>query len=438
MSKTLITAALLAATSFAAQATDYFVVVPVKGKTVNASAIDVALSAYSTLPLAVVGVPYSGFDFKTLLSVTGDPGYTGYGLKWSIASGALPAGLTLDANTGMVSGTPTAAGTSTVTVMATYKTKSGSQTYQLVSANITVSLATATLTKGTVGEAYSYDLKPLVSVTGDASFTASKASWEIASGALPAGLTLNSNGTITGTPTAAGTANVTFKATYLSKAGTQAYQLVTVAFTNLLLMHFDGVYSDSSGFNRNVYVAGTAPAINGSGKFGQSVVLAGTGYHCMSPFNMLEAGTSNFTMDFWAKPSASSAGGLISQHQYGSALGFYFGMQADGSLILVEDPHSYIRAQSAAGTLQLNTWQHVALVRNSGTVYAYVNGKQVFSTTSSVSGFYGGSGTYGNVAVGGGACNVLYNGFKGQMDEVRITQGARYTGEFTPPTAPGN
>lgn len=62
MSKTLLTAALLAATSFAAQATDYFVVVPVKGKTVNASAIDVALSAYSPLPLAVVGVPYSGFD----------------------------------------------------------------------------------------------------------------------------------------------------------------------------------------------------------------------------------------------------------------------------------------------------------------------------------------------------------------------------------------
>lgn len=429
---------LLVAAGLSAQASDYFVVVPVKGKTVNASAIDVALSPYASLPLAVVGFPYSGFDFKPLLAVTGDSGYTGYGLRWSVVGGALPAGLTLDESTGVVSGTPTAQGTASFTVMASYKTKMGSQSYQIVSANVTVGLTSATLTRGTVGEAYSYDLKPLLTVSGVQSFDATNAAWSLASGALPAGLTLNSNGTITGTPTAAGTATATIKATYLAKDGTQTYQLVTVSFTNLLLMHFDGDRADASPSARSSWIYGTAPAYSTDAKFGQSISLTGAGFVCLAPFNMLEPVTSNFTMEFWTKTSAYANAGLLTQHQHGSALGWYLGTYTDGSIYLMEDPHSYTRARSAANALKLNVWQHIALVRNNGTVKAYIDGKEVFSTTSSVSSFYTGSGTYGNIAIGGGACNVFYQPYNGKMDEVRFTQGARYTAEFTPPAAPGN
>lgn len=99
----------LAMTSLASFAADFYVVTPVPGKKVNASAIQVALST-ANLPGAVVGTAYS-YNFNQNLQVTGDPTYSGYGLKWSITSGALPAGLSLDASTGTPSRTPPATGT---------------------------------------------------------------------------------------------------------------------------------------------------------------------------------------------------------------------------------------------------------------------------------------------------------------------------------------
>jgi Domain of unknown function (DUF4082)/Putative Ig domain len=61
----------------------------------------------TSLPDATAGVSYPA----TLAATGGTPPYT-----WSIASGTLPAGLTLAPATGEISGTPTATGTSTFTV----------------------------------------------------------------------------------------------------------------------------------------------------------------------------------------------------------------------------------------------------------------------------------------------------------------------------------
>ncbi len=61
----------------------------------------------TTLPLATVGQPYSA----TLTASGGEPSYT-----WSLTAGALPAGLSLDPSTGVVSGTPASAGRADFTV----------------------------------------------------------------------------------------------------------------------------------------------------------------------------------------------------------------------------------------------------------------------------------------------------------------------------------
>lgn len=120
---------LLATASLTASAENsFYVVVPVPNK-LAPEGIAVALADYP-LPAGQRGTPYAGFDFKNLVTVTGDPNYTGYGVKWAVA-GSLPSGMSLGKH-GVLSGTPTAAGTASFQVRATYKTKTGQQAYTIV------------------------------------------------------------------------------------------------------------------------------------------------------------------------------------------------------------------------------------------------------------------------------------------------------------------
>jgi hypothetical protein len=228
MKKTIL-AALLAASIAPAFAANYYVVVPVPNRTATSGNITVTLSGYS-LPSGVAGRPYGGFDFNTVLQVKGDPTFFAAGVHWS--AGALPAGLTLSSS-GKLSGTPTVGGSSSFSVRATYKNKAGAQQYQVLIATVNVSLATSGLPQGQQGAAYSYDFKTQLSVSGDPQYSPGQVTWS-SIGTLPAGLALNSDGTLTGTPTAEGTFPFTVKASYLNSAGQQDYQVFVGAITVVL------------------------------------------------------------------------------------------------------------------------------------------------------------------------------------------------------------
>ena len=76
----------------------------------------------------------------------------------------------------------------------------------------------------------------------------------------------------------------------------------------------------------------------------------------------------------------------------------------------------------------LNTWNHIAVVRNSGTINLYVNGVSVYSVANSTNL----SSSY-QVYVGSWAS--FY--FGGYISNLRVVNGtALYTTTFTPPTAP--
>lgn len=77
-------------------------------------------------------------------------------------------------------------------------------------------ITTESLPGGTVGTAYSQAL----AADGTAPI-----SWSVTSGALPAGLTLSSDGKITGTPTAAGTSTFTVTATNASGSASKAFTI---------------------------------------------------------------------------------------------------------------------------------------------------------------------------------------------------------------------
>ncbi len=184
----------------------------------------------AALPSAKVDHTYSE-NMHPYLSVTGDPASDPTMVRWSVVGGALPAGLSLDPVTGVVSGTPTEATTSPAnfTLRATYRGKDGQADYSIeVALNIEVNLAGATLPKATVNKAYSESLRPYLSVTGDAAFDPAAARWSLVEGALPAGLALDeATGAVAGTPTAKTTspASFTILSTYKGSDGQAVYTI---------------------------------------------------------------------------------------------------------------------------------------------------------------------------------------------------------------------
>jgi hypothetical protein len=154
----------------------------------------------SSLPGGTVSVAYTA----TLAASGGTSPYT-----WSLASGTLPAGLNLNA-AGSITGTPTTAGSSTFTVRVTDSaapaaTVTRSLTITIAAAPTSLSITTAALPGGTVGASYS---ATLAASGGTTPYT-----WSLASGTLPPGLTLSATGSISGTPTTAGTSTFTVRVT---------------------------------------------------------------------------------------------------------------------------------------------------------------------------------------------------------------------------------
>src|SRR5450755_2186355 len=170
----------------AVKATQQFTLTVVSAPVINTA---------SPLPNGAVGIPYS----QTLAASGGTPPYL-----WAVSTGSLPAGLSLSTG-GSFAGTPSAPGTFTFTVQLTdaagvTATKAFTLTI-LTGLNITT---TSPLPSGEVGILYSQTLI----VTGGAS----PYTWSVTAGTPPPGLILSPTGTLTGTPTAAGTFNFTVQA----------------------------------------------------------------------------------------------------------------------------------------------------------------------------------------------------------------------------------
>lgn len=116
---------------------------------------------------------------------------------WTIESGSLPNGLEMSAvgKTLTISGTPAAVGLFNFTIQAAIE---GGNSFKRKYAIIISEIANASLPDGNVGSAYSQTL----TVNGP---TAGDETWQVTSGSLPPGLSLNaSTGAITGTPTTEG------------------------------------------------------------------------------------------------------------------------------------------------------------------------------------------------------------------------------------------
>lgn len=151
----------------------------------------------ATLPNPVSGAAYS----QTLTASGGVSPYA-----FTVTAGALPVGITL-ATDGTLSGTTNEVGTFNFTVTATDNhSQTGSRAYTVTSAPASpLSFGPASLDGGTAGTPYSSALLPL---GGVAPYT-----FQLTAGSLPPGLSLGSNGQLTGTPTSSGTYTFTVTVT---------------------------------------------------------------------------------------------------------------------------------------------------------------------------------------------------------------------------------
>lgn len=174
--------------------------------TVNAPTVTITPG---TLPAATVSTAYSQ-------TVTAANGFAPY--SYAISAGSLPIGMSINTATGVLSGTPTSAGTFNFNVRATdSSTGTGpylaTWAYSMTVSAPTISVAPSALSAMTSGAAYS---QGIVATGGTAPY-----SYAITAGSAPTGLSLAPDGTLSGTPTAAGPYNFTVTATD-SSTGTNA------------------------------------------------------------------------------------------------------------------------------------------------------------------------------------------------------------------------
>jgi FtsP/CotA-like multicopper oxidase with cupredoxin domain len=168
--------------------------------------VPVPLVISTTSPLTAYSLGTGAYS-ATLAATGGTAPYT-----WAVATGStLPAGLTLSA-AGVLSGTPTTAGSYGFSLQVTDSrlpapAATTVQAFTLVVSPAALAIATTSpMTAYTLGSAYT---APVLTATGGtAPYT-----WAVATGStLPAGLTLTA-GALTGTPTTAGTYNFSLQVT---------------------------------------------------------------------------------------------------------------------------------------------------------------------------------------------------------------------------------
>ena len=139
------------------------------------------------------------------------------------------------------------------------------------------------------------------------------------------------------------------------------------------------------------------------------------------PQNSIVISTSNYTVEAWIYITSYTAGTIYQCQHVTTYTGFIFGLNSTGNIILT---HYGKNTRLSSLTMPLNTWTHVAAVRDSNGTRLYQNGVLGLSETFDTGNNY----TDGYCDIGNG----LNGGFVGYMMEFRISSIARYTAAFTP------
>jgi hypothetical protein len=222
----------------------------------------------------------------------------------------------------------------------------------------------------------------------------------------------------------------------------QTTPLTAVSSTQLLTCQTNRFVDNST--NAFALTAVSVPSVQAFGPFapalqwtptvvGGSGYFDGTGDYLLTPSTTtLALGTSDFTYETWFYPTATGGSKPIAYNYTGSG-GFVVYWTAGNAVQLLLAAPSAWAVNFTSAAMPLNAWMHIAVVRSGTTVYFFINGV-LLSTTTGVSGSMGTvalqSGTGGD-PTGGEIISASY------ISGTRLVKGtALYTAAFTPPTTP--
>jgi hypothetical protein len=217
-----------------------------------------------------------------------------------------------------------------------------------------------------------------------------------------------------------------------------------------LLLHGDGTngstaITDSSPSPKTMTAFGNAQISTAQSKFGgASIAFDGTGDYLTAANNAsLNFDSGDFTVECWlylaglqtVDTDGQRVGNIVA---YGvnnvTNSGYHFFAQTTTNRLAFARPGTGTSA-TANFTFALSTWYHVAYTRSGSTNRLFVDGQSLTLTTNT---FTPASSSAGTLRIGS---ERFYSGYthdlNGYIDDLRITKGiARYTANFTPPTAP--
>jgi hypothetical protein len=201
------------------------------------------------------------------------------------------------------------------------------------------------------------------------------------------------------------------------------------------LYHFDNNGNDSSGHGNNLTRVNGSPSYsNTTFKWGYANLNGGSGGWRATALNVgfvIAAANGDFTIEFWFNATASGIQVFVSDDNiatFDETWGVHTTSRFDTNI----GPGT-VRNISTITALPTGAWHSLAWVRASNVVTGYYDGvAQTMAGTS-------GTGALGNTAksflVGGNYGSNLYS-YSGYMDELRISNVARYTANYTPATRP--
>jgi hypothetical protein len=207
------------------------------------------------------------------------------------------------------------------------------------------------------------------------------------------------------------------------------------AITNTsLLTNFTnaGIYDATS--KNDLETVGNAQISTAQSKFGgSSMYFDGTGDYLLfnaATTNLYAFGTGDFTVEAWVYITSFSVPQVVVDAR-GSTTGaspWQFYVNPSNKVVF-----NYGSNLIGAISVAANTWTHIAATRSGSTLRIFVNGilDSSATTSASISGVSGQPVYVGRVYDSPGSPY-----FSGYIDDLRITKGiARYTSNFTPPTA---